>query len=83
MALVQLHTGCTGLAYFLHKARVPAFDSGYYSCGNRMETPRHVIVHCPREAERREELQGASRRLDLRRLLDTPEGVGVASWWII
>jgi len=83
-ALVQFRTGCTGLAYFLHKARVPDIESGLCSCGNGMETPRHILVHCQKEVARREELREVgSGRLDLRKLLDTPEGARVASRWVL
>ncbi len=83
-ALVQFRTGCTGLAYFLNKARVPGVESGFCSCGRGLETPRHVLIHCSKEAERREELRGVGRgRLDFRKLLDTPAGAGVASRWIV
>ena len=53
---------------------MPGIDSGLYSCGGGLETPRHVLIHCPKESERREELRrvgGGS--LDFRKLLDTPE----------
>ena len=83
-ALVQFRTGCTGLAYFLHKARVPEIESGLCSCGTSLETPRHILIHCNREDVQREELKRASGgRLDLRKLLDTLEGAGVASRWVL
>jgi hypothetical protein len=83
-ALVQFRTGCTGLAYFLYKARVPGIESGLCSCRNGSETPRHLLIHCQKEELQREELRRVSGgRLDLRRLLDTPEGAGVASRWVL
>jgi hypothetical protein len=82
-ALLQFRTGCTGLAYFLFKARVPGVESGLCSCGRGSETPRHMLVHCLKESERREELRGVSGNLDFRKLLDTPEGAGVTSRWIV
>ena len=83
-ALVQFRTGCTGLARFLHKARVPGIESGLCGCGGGLETPRHVLVHCSKESERREELRRVGGgTLDFRKLLDTPEGTGVSSRWIV
>jgi hypothetical protein len=83
-ALIQFRTGCTGLAYFLYKARVPGMESGLCSCGNGSETPRHLLIHCQKEEIQRKELKGASGgRLDLKRLLDTPEGAGLASRWVL
>lgn len=43
-----------------------------------------MLIHCSKEAERREELRGVGRgRLDFRKLLDTPAGARVASRWIV
>jgi len=83
-ALVQFRTGYTGLAYFLHKAHVPGVESGQCSCQGGLETPRHILIHCPKESEHREELRKVGGgRLDLRKLLDTPEGAKVTSRWIV
>jgi hypothetical protein len=32
-ALIQLRTGRVGLAHFLHKARVPSYETGMCRCG--------------------------------------------------
>jgi hypothetical protein len=82
--LIQLRTGRTGLRHFLHKVRVPGYESGQCECDMGLETPRHVLLHCPHELERREALkesQGGS--LDFNRLLDTPRGAPVVSKWMI
>jgi hypothetical protein len=84
MKLFTVRTGRTGLRHFLNKARVPGFESGQCDCGMGPETPRHVLLHCPHESERRKALkesQGGS--LDLNRLLDTPTGAPVVSKWMI
>ena len=51
--LVQARTGKIGLAYFLHSRKVPGYESAMCQCGLGMETPRHMALHCAREAERR------------------------------
>jgi hypothetical protein len=51
--LVQLWTGRTGLRHFLNKAQVPGYKSEQCNFGIGPETPRHVLLHCPREEERR------------------------------
>jgi hypothetical protein len=82
--LIQLRTGRTGLRHFLNKARVPGYESGQCSCGTGLETPRHVLLQCPQEAERREALrERQGGQLDFTSLLDTPKGVPIASRWII
>ena len=42
--LVQLTTGKIGLASFLHKAKVPGYDSPQCGCGQGQETPAHITV---------------------------------------
>ncbi len=79
-ALVQFRTGCTGLAYFLHKARVPGVESGLYSCENSFETPRHMLIHCEKEQAQRDELRRiGGGGLDFKKLLDTLDKAGVTS----
>ncbi|PQE33420.1 hypothetical protein CJF32_00011127 [Rutstroemia sp. NJR-2017a WRK4] len=75
-----MRTGLTGLAYFLHKAKVPGWDSGICECEQVLETPRHILLYCPKERGRRTKL---GERVDFVRLLDTPEGAGMASRWMI
>jgi len=82
--LIQLRTGRTGLWHFLHKVRVPGYESGQCECGIGLETPRHVLLYCPHKSEYKETLkesQGGS--LDFDRLLDTPRGAPVVSKWMI
>ena len=78
--LVQMRSGRTGLAHFLSKAKVPSYDTGLCECGQSQETPRHVLLYCPKEADRRAEL---GQRPTFVRLLDTPEGAVIASKWMI
>ena len=43
-----------------------------------------MLVYCSKESERREELRRVGGGgLDFRKLLDTPEGAGVSSRWIV
>jgi hypothetical protein len=82
--LVQLQTGRTWLRHFLSKAQVPGYESEQCSCGTSPETPRHILLHCPHEAERRTVLREAQGgQLDFIRLLDTPRGALVTSKWTI
>lgn len=82
--LIQLRTGRTGLRHFLNKVRVPGHESGQCSCGEGLETPRHVLLQCPDESERREALKESQKgELDFIKLLDTPAGAPVASKWMI
>lgn len=80
--IVQLRTGRIGLAHFLNKARVPEYDSGQCQCGQGEETPRHLLLYCPVERERREAL-GTRQERSFTRLLTTPEGAARAARWTI
>ena len=78
--LVQLRTGRTGLWHFLSKVRVPGYESGQCECDIGLETPRHVLLYCPHESERREALKESQGViLDLNRSLDTPAGAPAAT----
>ena len=51
-------------------------------CGAGLETPRHVLVHYPKESAHREELRRVGRgSLDFRKPLGAPQGAGVTSRW--
>jgi len=63
---------------------VPGVETGLCSCGNSFETPRYILIHCKKEQIQRKELRRVSGgRLDFRKLLDTLEGAGVTSRWIV
>ncbi|PQE19210.1 reverse transcriptase protein [Rutstroemia sp. NJR-2017a BBW] len=78
--LIHMRTGRTGQVYFLNKAKVLGWDTGVYEYRQALETPRHMLLYCPRERERRTEL---GERANFVLLLDTPEGAGIASRWMI
>jgi len=37
------------MIHFLCEAQVSGYELGGCSCGEGRETPRHAIIHCPRE----------------------------------
>ena len=78
--LIQMRTGRTGLAHFLSSARVPEFPSKQCECGQGWETPRHVLMECTFEDDRRPRREEG---WDFVRLLDTPEGAQVLTKWMI
>jgi hypothetical protein len=82
--LIQFLTSMTGLQYFLNKVQVPGYESGEYSYGKGLETPRHVLLQYPYETERREALkERQEEQLDFTRLLDAPRGAPIASKQIL
>jgi hypothetical protein len=63
---------------------VPGVKSGLCSCGNGFKTRRYMLIHRKKEQTQREELRRAGGGgLDFKKLLDTLEGAGVTSRWII
>ena len=79
---VQLRSGKTGLAAFLHKRKVPGFSSPDCSCGRGRETSKHVMIHCAKHSEARRRLE-IGGRVDLRRMMSSPEGVKrITTWWL-
>ena len=53
-------------------------------CGQGRETVRRILVFCPRERERREQLVMALREpIDVDRMLDTPGKAGILARWLL
>ena len=60
--LVQARTGKIGLAKFLNSMHVPGYETAKCECGAGQETPRHMVIFCPREAGRRSQLADTAGR---------------------
>ena len=71
---VQLRSGKTGLAAFLHRRRVPGYPSPLCPCGQASKTPKHVMIHCPKYSRMREELK-INECVDTRQLLITLKSI--------
>ncbi len=81
--LTQMRTGKIGLAHFLYTCRVPEILTAGCECGWRKQDVRHVLMFCPRFADRRQALIDAAGTNDLHRMLTTPKGAKVATKWLI
>ena len=69
---VQLRSGKTGLAHFLHW-RVQDIPHLFLPA-----RPKHIMVHCPRYAEAH-----INGQVDLKQTMTSPEGILKASaWWL-
>ena len=80
--LIQLRSGKTGLAGFLHHRKVPGFDSPRCERGYHCETALHTLLHCPRYTDQRQALMHAGR-IDKNWHLDTAQCTQmVIYWWI-
>src|SRR3989440_8933199 len=79
---VQLRSGKTGLAAFLHQRKEPGFSSPDCSCGGGRETPKHVMIHCIKHSEARRRLE-VDGRVDLKKMMSSPEGLQrITAWWL-
>jgi hypothetical protein len=81
--LVQARTGKIGLASFLFDRKVPGLASGQCSCGNGLETPRHIALFCTREEERRHLLRAGGAPVDYQSLVGSPQGAMLFTRWMI
>lgn len=80
--LIQIRSGKTGLAGFLHRHRAPGHTSPVCSCGMATETPTHVLVHCSKHAEARWGLLREGR-VNTHSLLNTQDGAAqLSGWWL-
>lgn len=80
--LTQIRSGKIGLAGFLHKRKVPGFESPMCECGHGVCTPKHILVHCPRYDSKRWQLL-VDGRIDIRKLLTTRDGaIALSNWWL-
>jgi hypothetical protein len=81
-ALIQIRTGRTGLAACLYILHVPDVDSPWCRCGRGKETPRHLIVICELEEDRRGGIaNGQGNTLSFLQLTTDPKLVGATARW--
>ena len=81
--LAQIRTGKIGLAAFLHKCRVPGFESPACSCGWQWETAKHITLDCPRFSQERRQLQQTTRTTDFQWLISDPRGAAALTTWFL
>jgi hypothetical protein len=71
---VQLRTEKIGLRDFLFTRRVPGITSSRCQCGERRQTVAHVLLHCRKLRNLRNQVFGNLRgRHDLRTILNKPQ----------
>ena len=80
--LIQLRTGKTGLAGFLHRRGIPGYSSPACTCGHHCDTVKHNLIHCPRWKVQRRVLETGGW-VNSKCLLSSPKGGAlVSSWWL-
>ena len=82
-AAIQLRSGHIGLRSYLHKMRVPGYESPACPCGWSYQDPKHILFFCKKTAEGRQELINKAPDRTISRLLSTPKGIGAAAKWVI
>jgi len=59
---------------------VPRVESGLCNCENSLEIPKHILIHYKKKQIQRKKLRRVNRGgLDFKKLLNTPEKVGITS----
>lgn len=76
--LIQIRTGCIGLAPFLRRMRVPGVESARCQCDTGAETARHVVEECPLE-----DREGLSQAPNLRQLITDKKTTSTITKWFI
>jgi hypothetical protein len=79
--VTQIQTEKIGLNGFLLDRKVPKYSP---ACGCRWsrQDAKHVIMFCPQQKQRREELYQAAGTRDYRKMLVTSRGVKAAATFI-
>lgn len=81
--VTQVRSEKIGLAAFLHGRKVPGFDSPACPCGwAGRQTAKHVIMHCPLHAGRRDMLAKTGMS-DYRRIVESPKALKVVVRWMM
>jgi len=63
---------------------VLGIESGLCSYRNSFEIPRHILIYCKKKQVQKKEFRKTNRdNPDFKKLLNTPERVGITSHWII
>lgn len=81
--LIQLRTGKIGLARFLHKSRVPGYDSEECRCGFGVADPQHFLLDCPLYSEERRRAFGEGEMPSYNRMVSQPGLTRRVARWAI
>jgi hypothetical protein len=82
MVWYQAQTGRIWLAKFLYNGKLPGVLTAQYRCRGGEETPRHMVLFCTDEAERRQHLR-TGRRMDYQQLIGTNSREKWLAGWMI
>jgi hypothetical protein len=79
--VTQIRTEMIGLNSFLSDRKVPGYSLAC-ECGWSRQDAKHVIMFCPQQKQRREELYQAAGTRDYRKMFVTSRGVKAAATFI-
>ena len=77
----QIRTSKMGLAAFLHRCRVPGFESPACPRGWQWETPKHVVLQGPRFSGEHQSIRRPTSTTDSQQLTSSPRAAAALAVW--
>jgi len=78
-----LRTEHIGLADYLCRQKVPDYPSPMCECGFERQTPKHIVLFCPRFERNRDKIIGEAGTPDFRRLIANERGFRAMTMWFL
>ena len=78
-----LRTEHIGMNDYLHRRKVPGYDSPICECGWPKQTVKHILLFCPRFARDRDKMIQEAGCSDFSKILSTPRGIRAAARWFL
>jgi hypothetical protein len=78
-----IRTENIGLADYLYRKQIPGYDSPTCSCEWQRQTPKHVLLFCPKWEDRRQALIADAKTEDYTLITTTATGLWAATRWFL
>ena len=78
-----IRTENIGLADYLYRRRIPGYDSPACSCGWQRQTPKHILLFCPKWEDGREAMIADAKTEDYKLITTTATGLWAATRWFL
>lgn len=78
-----IRTEHIGLEDYLYRRRVPGHETPACACGWQRQTPKHVLIFCPKFREGRSRMLAEAKTADYHTLVSSALGIRAAATWLI